>query len=106
VRTLLAAALFAIVASCPLRPAAAHDGPHITPDVVYGHKDGMALTFDVITPAKPNGAAVLFLQSGGWYSGWQEPKICCRHPSRCSTRASPCSSCGTAALPSMPSPMR
>lgn len=73
-RTLLAAALFAIVASCPLRPAAAHDGPHITPDVVYGHKDGMALTFDVITPAKPNGAAVLFLQSGGWYSGWQEPK--------------------------------
>jgi acetyl esterase/lipase len=48
--------------------------PGITPDVVYGHKDGMALTFDVIAPAEPNGAAVLWLQSGGWYSGWAPPE--------------------------------
>lgn len=48
--------------------------PSITPDVVYGHKDGMALTFDVIAPAEPNGAAVLWLQSGGWYSGWIPPE--------------------------------
>ena len=56
-------------------PAAAQDNSlEIIPDIVYGHKDGMALTFDVIRPAEANGAAVLFLQSGGWYSPWNEPK--------------------------------
>jgi len=45
----------------------------ITPDVVYGHKAGMALTFDVIQPKKPNGAGVLFMMSGGWFSGWLPP---------------------------------
>lgn len=50
------------------------DEPAIIPDVVYGHKDGMALTFDVVKPEKPNGSAALFLQSGGWYSRWAEPK--------------------------------
>ena len=30
----------------------------VTPNVVYGHKYGMALTFDVFTPANANGAAV------------------------------------------------
>ncbi len=49
-------------------------GPKILADVVYGHKDGMALTFDVVEPEKPNGAGVLFIQSGGWYSNWTEPK--------------------------------
>ena len=42
----------------------------ITPDVVYGHKFGLAMTFDVFTPPEPNGAAVLFMVSGGWYSAW------------------------------------
>jgi acetyl esterase/lipase len=46
----------------------------ITDDVVYGHKDGLALTFDVIKPKEPSGAAVLFLQSGGWYSTWRSSK--------------------------------
>ena len=46
----------------------------ITPDVVYGHKDGLALTYDVLQPAEPNGAGVLWIQSGGWYSGWQSPQ--------------------------------
>lgn len=49
------------------------DGPPILPDVVYGHKDGMALTYDVVRPAAPNGAAILWIQSGGWYSGWNDP---------------------------------
>jgi len=41
----------------------------IVPDVVYGHKDGLALTFDVIKPKKnANGAAVIFMVSGGWLS--------------------------------------
>ena len=47
------------------------DGSAI-PDVVYGHKDGMALTFDVLKPpAGPNGAGILAIQSGGWNSRWQ-----------------------------------
>ena len=47
----------------------------ITPDVVYGHKFGLATTFDVFTPTdQPNGAAVLFMVSGGWYSGWTPPE--------------------------------
>ena len=47
---------------------------NIIPDVVYGHKYGMALTFDVFQPKKPNGAGVLFMVSGGWYSRWTEPQ--------------------------------
>lgn len=42
----------------------------IQPDVVYGHKDGLALTMDVYRPADPNGAAILFMMSGGWFSRW------------------------------------
>ncbi len=37
-------------------------------DVIYGRKDGMALTLDVLTPKKPNRAAVVWVVSGGWYS--------------------------------------
>jgi acetyl esterase/lipase len=46
----------------------------ITADVVYGHKDGMALFYDVFTPPKANGTAVLYMVSGGWFSRWQEPE--------------------------------
>jgi acetyl esterase/lipase len=38
-------------------------------DVVYGHKFGMALEMDVWKPAKPNGAGVIFMVSGGFTSG-------------------------------------
>lgn len=37
----------------------------IDADVVYGHKFGMALTFDVYHPAEPNGAGVIIVNSGG-----------------------------------------
>jgi acetyl esterase/lipase len=38
-------------------------------DLVYGRKDGMALTMDVLTPKqKTNGAAVVWVVSGGWFS--------------------------------------
>ncbi len=50
----------------------AEEPPKIDRDVVYGHKDGMALIFDVIRPANPNGGAIMFIQSGGWYSGWRD----------------------------------
>jgi acetyl esterase/lipase len=47
----------------------------ITPDVVYGHKDGMALTFDVVKPkVSANGAAVIFMVSGGWVSTYTPPQ--------------------------------
>ena len=50
-------------------------GARITPDIVYGHKDGMALTMDLYQPeVKPNGAAILFMVSGGWYSKWSPPE--------------------------------
>lgn len=50
-------------------------GMELTPDVVYGHKLGMALTLDVIQPkTKPNGRGVLFMVSGGWVSPWSDPE--------------------------------
>jgi acetyl esterase/lipase len=53
----------------------ADDKVDIRPDVVYGHKDGMALTFDVFTPKKDaKGIGLLFMVSGGWYSGWNPPE--------------------------------
>lgn len=51
--------------------APAAESAKITPDVVYGHKHGMALTFDAYRPAEANGAGVLFMVSGGWYSVWK-----------------------------------
>src|SRR6056297_214719 len=46
----------------------------IQADVVYGHKDGLALTMDVFQPeTEPNGAAILFMVSGGWFSRWSPP---------------------------------
>lgn len=39
-----------------------------TTNVVYGQRHGKSLLFDVAQPAQPNGAAVLFLMSGGWKS--------------------------------------
>ncbi len=50
------------------------DDVKINGDVVYGHKFGLALTMDVYQPAKnSNGAGVLFMVSGGWYSRWAPP---------------------------------
>ena len=46
----------------------------IEADVIYGRKDGMALTYDVIKPENANGAAVIFMMSGGWYSTWSAPE--------------------------------
>lgn len=38
-------------------------------DLIYGRKFGTALTLDVFTPKeKANGAAVIFVVSGGWFS--------------------------------------
>lgn len=54
--------------------AAQAPAPAITHDVVYGHKDGMALVYDVIKPANANGTAVIYMVSGGWVSRWASPE--------------------------------
>lgn len=67
-------ALFASIL-IPVCSSSASEDVKITPDVVYGHKFGMALTFDVYQPQeKANGAGVLFMVSGGWHSRWTDPK--------------------------------
>ncbi|HVY89125.1 MAG TPA: alpha/beta hydrolase [Hyphomonadaceae bacterium] len=43
-------------------------------DVIYGHKEGVALTYDVFKPKKPNGALVVNMVSAGWRSSWGKPE--------------------------------
>ncbi|MBX9791242.1 MAG: alpha/beta hydrolase [Pirellulales bacterium] len=45
--------------------------PRITQDVIYGHKNGMALVMHVYRPAAANGAAVVQIVSGGYFSNWE-----------------------------------
>lgn len=64
-----------LLAGCAAAQAVAPPQIEIVPDVVYGHKDGMALTFDVLKPkANANGAAVIFMVSGGWVSNYSPPQ--------------------------------
>ena len=65
----------ALLASCSATEREALDEaregsflPRITTDVVYGHKFGLAMTFDVYQPPEPNGGAVILINSGGWFS--------------------------------------
>lgn len=70
--TILATILLATVLLSS--PARAQDKSRIDPDVVYGHKDGLAMTMDVYhSDDKDNDAAVLFMVSGGWFSPWAPP---------------------------------
>src|SRR4029453_12705515 len=64
-----------ILAACLTARVKASAEVDIIGDVVYGHKDGMALTFDVLKPkTNANGAAVIFMVSGGWVSTFQPPQ--------------------------------
>jgi hypothetical protein len=57
-RLRLSVVLLALVAcACSVSAQAPARQPALTTDVVYGHKDGLALTFDVYRPAQPNGVA-------------------------------------------------
>jgi len=68
-------ALILALAISPLVARADDPAVKITPDVVYGHKDGLALTFDVFTPTQnAKGVGILFMFSGGWYSSWIPPE--------------------------------
>ncbi len=70
----LAVIVVSIFILTSLHCAPAQSDPRISPDIVYGHKDGMALTFDVFRPeVESNGAGILYMVSGGWFSVWREP---------------------------------
>jgi acetyl esterase/lipase len=60
---------------CCGRLARAQDaGYRVLADVVYGHKDGLALTYDVFQPTQERlGVGLLFMVSGGWVSSWSPP---------------------------------
>jgi acetyl esterase/lipase len=62
--------LFSVfLALLSLRPVhAGNEAVSRIEDVIYGRKYGIALTMDVFTPKKANGAAVVFVISGGWQS--------------------------------------
>ena len=65
----LACAVFAL--GCLVAgPVLAAEAPQYqrTQDVIYGRKYGVALTLDVFRPAHPNGKAIIFIISGGWFS--------------------------------------
>jgi acetyl esterase/lipase len=46
-----------------------HPAMERTTGIVYGHRKGNDLTFEIVRPARPNGLGVLFMVSGGWKSG-------------------------------------
>jgi acetyl esterase/lipase len=62
---LLAALLLCAGSVCPAQQTSDVER---TSDVIYTKHDGVALTMDVFRPAKPNGAAVVKIISGGWNS--------------------------------------
>ena len=63
-----------ILVNCMLATVTSSADVTVKSDVVYGHKDGMALVYDVLIPDSANGAAILFMMSGGWYSSWAPPE--------------------------------
>jgi acetyl esterase/lipase len=72
IHSILFVLILAVSHAAQVKPAT---DVEVIPDVVYGHKDGMALTFDVFQPkTHPNGAAVIFMVSGGWISNYIPPK--------------------------------
>lgn len=52
-------------------PALSQDSTRYTQqEVIYGRRDGMALTMLVLTPAAANGKAIISLNSGNWVSSY------------------------------------
>lgn len=62
--------LFVLALASLTPPGLAADEPSYTrkEDVIYGRKYGTALTMDVFTPKKANGAALMMVVSGGFIS--------------------------------------
>jgi acetyl esterase/lipase len=63
-RFLFASALtLGLAAAAPAQPK-----PGIEKDVIYGKRDGLALTMDVVVPKSPNGKGIILCVSGGFQS--------------------------------------
>jgi acetyl esterase/lipase len=69
-KRLLLPALLALAACSPsAAPRAADEQAYARKEVIYGRKFGTALTMDVFAPKQgANGAGVIVVVSGGWYS--------------------------------------
>jgi acetyl esterase/lipase len=73
-RALQRLVIAAAVACAAARPASGAE-VDVIPDLIYGHKDGLAMTLDVLKPRSgANGAAILYMVSGGWVSRWAPPE--------------------------------
>jgi acetyl esterase/lipase len=72
-------ALIACACSAPAPRTATAPAPtrqlSVTRDVVFGTNDGLTLTFDVHRPARPNGAGVIAIVSGGWQSNVEMSRL-------------------------------
>ena len=67
-RSIFVVGLFALLASAPLVYGDDAAPFRRQEDVIYGRKDGMALTMDVFRPRQTNGLGIVFVVSGGWFS--------------------------------------
>ncbi|MBW6460988.1 MAG: alpha/beta hydrolase [Bacteroidales bacterium] len=67
--------LFIIIFYSLQLPALSQPEYRVVPDVIYGRKAGMALTYDVFIPSdNANGAGIIHLVSGGWNSRYMLPE--------------------------------
>ena len=67
--TLLTMTLLSMALATPLQAADEPCPCKVIDDVVFGHKDGLALTLDVVTPAEnAKGLGIVLVSSGGWHS--------------------------------------
>ena len=64
------------IAQFKLAPQLRFEDIEVTKDVVYGRRDGMALTYDIFYPKKnPKGVGVLWMNTGLWVSMWAPPEL-------------------------------
>lgn len=70
--------IFAAVLVFAVVPTANSDEVERIEDVIYGRKYGVALTMDVFKPENANGAGVILVVSGGWFSAHEaiNPAFC------------------------------
>jgi len=69
-----------LAASCLIAMSLASEAmaqdPQMVRDIVYGHTDGMAMVYDVMSPAaNSNGAGVAFVISGGFLSSREQQEF-------------------------------
>ena len=97
---ILGLSLAVVVALCVSSAVAVAADIEVTPDVVYGHKYGMALTFDVLEQSMPTVRRFFGWRAAGGGPTGGQPRTQSTATRRFSTRGSPCSPSVTAAVPS------